>query len=285
MKTKKYILILLASAAVFSMSSCLESDDLITKNAKGGGMIDAPSVVPFKNADITLNFTIHKGATVESVKVYKKFTHNADTTSTPEVLLTTVNVDGANSTTAVDKSITFGWADLKQDMPTLPKGYVIPDDGTNADIGDFFTIYFKSVMSDGREVVGAKTIISVANFFAGDYTAHLIYRHPSYGTYPDNIYVEEDNDKTLLAVNGTTCVTSFATWGPTEKMYITIDPNNNYAISIATENWSYDVVLGDPYRPDLVSNYDPNTGTLTLYYHYVGSGGPRVFWETFTLKE
>ncbi|MBC7125608.1 MAG: hypothetical protein H5T24_08260, partial [Bacteroidales bacterium] len=115
--------------------------------------------------------------------------------------------------------------------------------------------------------------------------AHLIYRHPSYGTYPDNIYVEEDNDKTLLAVNGTTCVTSFATWGPTEKMYITIDPNNNYAISIATENWSYDVVLGDPYRPDLVSNYDPNTGTLTLYYHYVGSGGPRVFWETFTLKE
>jgi len=67
MKTNKNILILLASAAIFSLSSCLESDDLITENAKAGGMIIAPSVVPYKNADINLNFTINKGATVQSV--------------------------------------------------------------------------------------------------------------------------------------------------------------------------------------------------------------------------
>jgi len=281
MKTNKNILILLASAAIFSLSSCLESDDLITENAKAGGMIIAPSVVPYKNADINLNFTINKGATVQSVEIYKTFTHNADTTTSSEVLHATIDVGGANSTEAVEKSALFTWANLKENMPTLPKGYVIPDDGLDADIGDYFTIYLKSVMSDGRVVIGATTIISVANFFAGDYTAHLIYRHPSFGIYPDNIYVEEDNDKTLLAVSGTTCVTSFATWGPAEKMYITIDPNT-YAISIATENWGYDVALGDPYDATKVSNYNPTTGVLELYYHYYGGGGPRIFWETFT---
>lgn len=285
MKTNKYFLILLTSMALFTMSSCLESDDLITKNAKHGGLIDAPSVVPFKNADINLSFTIYKGAEVQKVMIYKSFTHKADTSFSDEYLLTTVDVGGANVNNDVEKTLSFSWAELKANIPQLPKGYTIPDNGIDAEVGDYFTLYFKSVMSDGREVIGPQTLISVANFFAGNYTAHLIYRHPNAGTYPDNIYVEEDNSKTLLAVSGTTCVTSFATWGPNEKMYITIDPNNNYAISITTENWSYNVELGDPNRPDLVSNYDPNTGVLTLYYHYYGSNGPRIFWETFTPVE
>ncbi|MDI3526436.1 MAG: hypothetical protein PWR03_619 [Tenuifilum sp.] len=285
MKTYKLLMFLLVGTIALSVSSCLEPDDLITANAKSGGRILAPSVVPYKSADVNLTFTVKQGAEVQSVKIYKSFTHNADTTTSPEYLQTTIDISGANVSGDVEKSVTFSWTDLKSGIDPLPKGYVVPDDGADADIGDYFTITYKAVLSDGREVIGATTLVSVANFFAGDYVAHIIYRHPSVGTYPDNIYVEEDNDKTLLAVNGNTCSTSFAIWGPSEKMLITIDPNNNYEVSIATENWDYDVVLQDPYRSDLQSSYDPNTGVITLYYSYMGSGGYRVFWETFTPKE
>ncbi len=285
MKTYKLLFYLLIGAMTFGASSCLEPDDLITANAKAGGKIEAPSVVPYKGAPVTINFTVVKGSSVQKINVYKSFTHNADTSSSEEILLTSIDINGENTADSIDKSFTATWAELIANIGTLPKGYVVPTDPNNAVIGDYFTLSLKAVMSDGREVIGAQTIVSIANFFAGDYNAHIIYRHPAAGTYPDNILVEEDNAKTLLAVNSKTCVTNFAVWGPTEKMYITIDPDNNYAISIAVENWSFDVQLGDPYDATKVSNYDPSTHVLTLYYHYMGSGGYRVFWETFTLNE
>lgn len=279
---KTYKLFILFGLISISLSSCLKNDDLITENAKAGGLISAPGVIPYKGSAIDVNFTVAKGTPVTAVNVKKYFVHNADTsTSTSEILQETVELNGANESADADKIITVNWASLVANMEPLSKGYVIPSNDLNADIGDYFVLEFVSVMSDGREVIGASTIISVANFFAGDYVAHLIYRHPSYGTYPDNIYVEEDNDKTLLAVSGTTCVTDFGTWGPSEKMYITIDPTT-YAISFTVENWSYDVVMGDPYRPDLISNYNPTTGVISLYYSYMGSGGYRIFWEIFT---
>lgn len=279
---KAYKLFVLLGLVVLSLTSCLKSEDLITGDAKTGGAIVAPGVVPYKGSALNINFTVVTGASVSSVKVKKYFVHNADTsTSTSSILQETIEIGGANKTEDVEKTVTVDWSDLVANMATLPKGYVIPADDLDAEIGDAFVLEFVSVMPDGREVIGAKTIISVANFFAGDYVAHLIYRHPSYGTYPDNIYVEEDNNKTLLATSGTTCVTSFGTWGPAEKMYITIDPVT-YAVSIAVENWSYDVVLGDPNNASLVTNYNPTTGVITLYYAYMGSGGYRIFWETFT---
>lgn len=285
MKTYKLFIYLLLGAMTFGASSCIEPDDLITANATAGGKIEAPSVVPWKGVPVTINFKVYKGTPVQKVNVYKSFTHNADTATSDEVFLTSIDINEENAQDFVEKSFTVTWEQLVENIPTLPKGYVVPTDPDNAEIGDYFTLSLKALRNDGREVIGAQTLISIANFFAGDYTAHLIYRHPAYGTYPDNIYVEEDNDKTLLAVNSKTCVTSFATWGPAEKIYITIDPDNNYAISISVENWSYDVQLGDPHDPTKVSNYDPETGKLELYYSYMGSGGYRVFWETFTLKE
>lgn len=279
---KAYKLFVLLGLVVLSLTSCLKSDDLITGDAKAGGAIVAQGVIPFKGSALNIDITIVAGTPVSSVKVNKYYVHNADTsTSSSSILHETIEVGGANVSEDVEKSITADWSDLVANMAPLSKGYVIPADHLDAEIGDYFVLEFVSVMDDGREVVGASTIISVANFFAGDYVAHLFYRHPSYGTYPDNIYVEEDNDKTLLATSGTTCVTTFATWGPAEKMYITIDPVT-YAISIAVENWDYDVVLGDPNNASLITNYNPATGVITLYYAYMGSGGYRIFWETFT---
>lgn len=285
MKANKYLLILFSSVAIFALSSCLESDDLITADAKGGGLIEAPGVIPYKNADFDITFKVSKGTPVTSVKIKKYFTHNADTSVSDKVDLMTVQIGGANKSETVEKTISLTWADLKANIPTLPKGYIVPDNGIDAVVGDYFTLEFISVMEDGREVIGAKTLVSVANFFAGTYTAHIIYRHPSVGTYPDNIATEEDNVKDLMAVDGKTCSMSFAVWGPSEMMFIKVDPDNNYEVTLAKmENWDYDVALGDPFRADLKSSYDPSTGVLTLYYNYMGTGGYRVFWEVFTPK-
>ena len=186
---KAYKLFVLLGLIVLSLTSCLKSDDLITGDAKSGGAIAAPGVVPYKGSALNINFTVVTGVPVSSVKVKKYFIHNADTsTSTSSILQETIEIGGANKTEDVEKTVTVDWSDLVANMATLPKGYVIPVDDLDADIGDAFALEFVSVMEDGREVIGAKTIISVANFFAGDYVAHLIYRHPSYGTYPDNIY-------------------------------------------------------------------------------------------------
>jgi hypothetical protein len=122
------------------------------------------------------------------------------------------------------------------------------------------------------------------NIYAGEYTAHLFYRHPSLGTYPDNVYVEEDNIKTLTGVTARKAEVSgpvaiFATW--TDLCWITINSDNSATLDVA-DTWPYDVKMGDPNRADFVSHWDPATGIIYLYYHYSGSGGDRIFWETFT---
>lgn len=119
------------------------------------------------------------------------------------------------------------------------------------------------------------------NPYAGDYIAHLIYRHPSYGTYPNNIYVEEDNEKTLVAVTGRKCETGFATWFDTDLCWITVNADNSIKFEVG-DTWGYEVKLGDPFDSTKISHYDPETGIIYLYYYYDGTGGPRIFDEIFT---
>ena len=140
----------------------------------------------------------------------------------------------------------------------------------------------ENVVGSGK--IGVFTLnFALPNPMAGDYTAHLIYRHPNAGTYPDNIYVEEDNDKSLLGITGVKAESDwFATW---EGYYswITLNSDNTVTYTVDSD-WDYDVKMGDPNRPDLISHYDPETGIIYLYYHYTGSGGDRIFWEVWYPK-
>jgi hypothetical protein len=120
------------------------------------------------------------------------------------------------------------------------------------------------------------------NPYAGDYTAHVIYRHPAAGTYPDNINVEDDYDKTLSAITGRKCETAFAVWE--DLCWITVLADYSISFQVA-DSWPYVVNLGDPYDPSKISHYDPATGIIYLYYNYLGASGYRIFWETFTPKE
>jgi len=136
----------------------------------------------------------------------------------------------------------------------------------------------------GSGKIGQYTLnFTPRNPYAGDYTAHIIYRHPSVGTYPDNIAVEEDNDKTLVGVTAKKCEMEwFAIWDG-YLSWVTIDTDLTARLVVSSA-WSYDVKMGDPFRPDLISHFDPADGKIYLYYHYEGTGGTRVFWEVYTPK-
>ncbi|MBN1387376.1 MAG: hypothetical protein JW965_02960 [Bacteroidales bacterium] len=122
------------------------------------------------------------------------------------------------------------------------------------------------------------------NPYAGDYDVELLYFHPTAGgTYPTDPYGGvRALEKTLVAVTGRKCETWFAVWD-TDLCWITIKSDNSVEFEVWDE-WGYDVKLGDPKDPTKISHYDPETGKIYLYYYYEGTGGPRIFWETFTPK-
>ncbi len=123
---------------------------------------------------------------------------------------------------------------------------------------------------------------SAPNPYAGDYKAELHYFHPTAGgSYPDDPYTHETNDKTLVAVTGRKAETGFSTWYDNNLCWITINADNSIKFEVA-DTWSYDVKLGDPNDASKISHYDPATGIIYLYYHYSGTGGNRIFWEVFT---
>jgi len=286
---KIIISFLLVAQTGWFFTSCLEPEDLMTSEAKSGGLLDATGSIPYKlgaTPTFNVNLDIPQGPAITSIKVYKTFTHNADTSESETVLLSTISIDGANTAADLSKTLSLTWAELIASMPTLPKGYVIPTDEMLADIGDAFTLSYVSVMDDGREVaINSKTTVSIANFFAGSYAVELWYFHPTAGgTYPTDPYGGiRALSKDLIAVSATTCKTAFAVWGTAgETMYITINADNS--VSFTVENWGYDVSIGDPNDATKISHYDPATGTIYVYYKYMGSGGFRIFWEFFELE-
>ena len=283
-KILKYIFISMVVSIFLGLTSCDDYEDVITGDAKTGGLLTATNSVPYKlgstpSFDITLD--IFQGPGIKEIKVYNSFTHNVDeetTISSNMVLMATLNVSSANNSGDIAKSLTLTYEDLIDGI-TL-SGYTMPSDELLLQIGDFWTLNYYSVMEDGREVLNnSKTTVGVANFFAGTYNTRVTYRHPSFGTYPNNIYVDSNYKKDLVALNATTCETYMSTWTDT-PMRITINPDNS--LTVVWVDPPADTSLGDPYDATKVSRYDPATGIIYLYYNYMGSGGYRIFWEVFT---
>jgi len=268
---KKIIFSILSLAIVAMLfTSCEKSyDDFMTGNVEVGGLVLPLSSFPYKlggttTFDVTVD--IPKGPGIVSVEVYKTYTDKA------EILDQTIDVASANAEGALTKTLVY-------DYVALIDGLGMPADESELLIGDGWTLSYYAIMEDGRSVLSSgKTTISVANFFAGEYISHVIYHHPSIGVYPNDVYVDANYSKTLVATNANTCMTYMSTWADT-PMTITINANNSLSV-----DWDgrSDVNFGDPNDPSVVSHYDPVTGIIYLYYNYSGSGGFRIFSEVFT---
>ena len=257
---------------LFIFVSCDEEfDDLMTGNAKTGGMLYPTTSIPYKlgsTPSFNITLDIPKGPGIDAIEVYRTFTGKT------EVLDQTIDLGSANATDDVAKTLTYNYAQLSA-------GLDLPADESLLAIGNKWTIRYVSVMEDGRKVdVATQTVVAVANFFAGPYVKSVKYFHPTAGgVYPTTPYSAYEEDVDLVAANAFECDDWFGVW-ENDKVTMHIDNNNNYAFTISFTR--SDAVSGDPNNPANVNSYDPATGVIKLFYFYPGSGGNRIFWIVYT---
>lgn len=269
----KKIIFSLLSMVILTMAftACDDTyEDFMTGDVETGGLVSPLKSFPYKlggTTDFAITVDVPVGPGIKSVEVYKTYTDK------PEILDRTIDVSSANTSGIVNLSIPYNYA-------SLTDGLSMPADESELNIGDEWTLSYVSIMEDSRSVMNAtKTSIGVANFFAGTYSSTVNYHHPSRGDYPDNGSISS-YDKILKATNANTCETAFAVWS--DKCWITVNADNSITF-VVDDTWDYDVTLGVPDHPELVSYYEPATGLIQLYYNYLGGSGYRIFHETFVL--
>ena len=286
MRKLKYLLILMLSISAFS--SCLiDNETDVDLNDDGKNVVTLERIkTPLTGLANGTEYTFDVPIKIVGPTVYKltsdisvTFTRNANSTAVDNVHY---RID--NPTITLTKSNNY-LGNLVVTMVTV--GNTPPMDGT-PEFDDYVApVLLLDITASGDPMVvgsgkGAELTLNFTppNPYAGDYIAHIIYRHPNAGTYPNNIYVEEDNNKTLAAVTGRKCETWFAIWD-TDLCWITINADNtvNYVVDVT---WPYDVKPGDPHDASKVTHFDPATRKIYLYYHYSGSTGYRIFDEVFT---
>lgn len=287
MKKIKYILIFILSLGIFN--SCL-IDDSTDLEANDAGYNVATFQRPVNNLTALANgdeynFDLEIKVTGPTAS---ELVNDVTVTFSPNAMSTAIEgvhykID--NPTVVLTKADNYlGYLRIT----LITEGNIPPMEGT-PEYEDYVApmLYVDISATGDANVVGSgKTGTFTVNFippnpYAGLYSAHLIYRHPSLGDYPDNIYVEEVNEKELIAITGRKCETGFATWFDTDLCWITVNADNTITFEVG-DTWDYDVALGDPFDASLETRFDPDTRMIYLYYHYYGAGGPRIFWEVFT---
>lgn len=259
---------------MFTANSCMENTDLVTESAKAGGLvIPVTSNFPYKlgatpSFDVTV--TVPVGPGITSVKVMNSYTNNVDTLVSNEVVMSTIDVSGSNTSEALTKTFTLTYADLIKDL--VIDGAPMPANELLLNIGDNWTMRYVSVMADGREVANnGTTNIAVANQYAGDYLCTGVFTHPVNG--PRNI----NEEKFLTPVTATKCWTALGDLGASGyDIYINVEADNTCTVKIGplavTEVF---MVAGEP------NTFDPATKEFDLNYYYVGATGNRVIEENY----
>lgn len=261
---------LLLGILLLMAASCNKNEDIVTANAKEGGLIvPVTATFPYKLAntpqvDVTLD--IPAGPAITEIKVYNSFYSPVEDATTNEVLLLTIPVTGSTITFSVN------YADLTAGL--LLNGNPLPTDETLLAIASRWTLVYHSVLGDGREVINtATTVIAVDNIYAGNYHVTGTFIHPTAG--PRAI----DEDKFLASISAYQVSSTTGDLGPDYPTIITIDPVTNACTVTSGEGNVYTVEMtaGTP------SYYDPATGKFYLYYFYIGTGGlPRIIEEEYT---
>jgi hypothetical protein len=265
-------------AQVMFLNSCVEPDDLMTADVKTGGMV-IPSTNLLLKAGAGQNFDviveIPRGPGIVSLELTKVF-NQGDTLLSNVGVMATVDVNSENANDTAFISFSLGYAELRDGL-TLD-GEPMPEDELDLGIGDRWTIYYTSVMTDGRKVLNnLTTVISVSNKYAGYYLCEGTFTHPTAGPRPIS------EEKFLSPVSTNQCWTTVGDLGGGYEMVITVDLVSNECTVVPGTNYA----LANPVAivPGSDNFYDPLTGNFTLNYQYAGSGGNRVVDEVYTPLE
>ncbi|MFZ5939864.1 MAG: hypothetical protein ACOYXB_04760 [Bacteroidota bacterium] len=270
--------LLLSAGFMLMLNSCIEPVDLMTSDVETGGLISADKTFPYKllaTPSFDVNVSALKGPAIQTIEVYNSFTHKVskDTLDvSEEVLLTTIDIAGANASDNVAKSFTLTYADLKEGLTF--ENYTLPADEGELQIGDNWSLKYVSVMADGRKVTNTvTTVIGVANFFAGDYISNVTYNHPTSGLLIDHV----DIPKSLVAISADECETFMSDWTDVQ-LFIQIDLGSG-TVTVRSNEDEWDALHT---LPDGTNSYDEETGVIHIWYGYTRANGTRAFEELMT---
>lgn len=272
MKSNIKVFLMIFTAIAFMFSACNESEDLVTKDAKTGGLVTPTSSVPYKlgaTPTVSIAVSIPIGPGITSIEVYNKYTDVAAGKVSDQVLMKTVDVASANVTEEVSKPYTITYTDLIKGI--LIAGKALPANEALLAIGNSWELSYVSVMADGRKVLNnAKTTIAVANKYAGFYQSVGVFTHPTAGPRPIN------EKKFLTPLTAYSCRIPAGDLGAAGySVVLTVDPATN------TVTFSGGAPT-DMFASATRSYYDPATGKFYLHYFYVGGSGNRLMDEVLT---
>ena len=256
------------------LGACQKNEDLLTADAKTGGLATPTSSVPYKlgaTPSVPLTLTVPMGPGISKIEVFNQYTRAEDGVKSNKVLMSTVDIASANVTEELVKNFSVTYTDLKKGI--VLDGAALPDDESLLPIGDSWSLTYESIMEDGRRVVNnAKTAIAVANIYAGSYSCVGYFTHPT----PSSSRAI-DEEKFLTPLSAYSCSIPAGDLG-----------SSGYAVTITVDPATNDVSFSDGVPVEILgsttqrSYYEPSTGKFYLHYFYVGASGPRVIDETYT---
>jgi hypothetical protein len=291
------------SILIMSFSSCEKGEDLITENAKSGGLISATSNIAFKigvTGDMKIDIVIPKGPAINKIVVNKYYV-SVDGDMSNVALLKEIAVDGANASVDDDGTSVYSTSFMTK-YDELSNGLTVAgtdlSDPYNLKIGDKYFMTYTAIMDDGTEVNSAAgTAMSVANAWEGDYLYSIDYYHPTAGpadyAAPYSSYTDED--MYVSSVTSTTCEIGYGVWWDTYWFKFTIESDGSITNIEEDPAWGAGTYLAIPnVTPTItneVSHYDAATGNIYLYYAYDGGSSDaagrsqRVFHVTLKPKK
>jgi len=206
---KKYIYILSLVALIpFLLPQCDSEDDLVTKGALEGGLMDilTPSINYVVGNTNSYNFSmkVYQGnIKTEKVALYKSFYSVKDDTTggspwSNEVLESTIDI--TDNLTNFITSPGYYYADLIDGLTF--KGKALPASDGALNIGDAFFFRVVTSIDDGREVEqSTKVKLTVSTRFAGKYrTAKAEYYRLGVLTYTEADWPSEISIESVDAI-------------------------------------------------------------------------------------
>lgn len=297
---KKLSFIILALACL-SLYSCYDDSDELTGDENVGGLVQLanPNIgyIVGNDGTYTARGEVYQGRVqTTSIDVYKSFTDSETGETSETVLLTTIPIEETEVGTTAEFSTTFTYEELIAGLSV--NGEPVPENDTELNIGDFFTLSYDAELSNGEEHLNAATTkVAVATRFAGEYEAiagayyRLGVQLGATGDWPP-VTVIESVDATTYRVVEYAGIFNANTWyfqinEDDEIIYPALTPDGDPQVingqplaTCATDPGAFTNVPCGANTNIVIRNDETGADQLVMTFGYVTPGsGPREFYQ------
>ncbi len=221
----------------FSFGCNKEPQDLVTQDAKSGGLVSVETPLHvYKKGDSGLDLKtsvlVFQGAVkTTKIHIYKQFFTAAGDASNKE-LLKTVDITDQTKTTVIDFVTKYNELATNLSVNSTPMD---PNDDGNLVVGDYWSLTYIAETSNGDKFLNkATTKVGVSGRLAGIYNIERgWYIHPS--TAPNLAGNYSGNTKVIESVaDGLYKMTTIGPWNDDNPIYFQAD-ENDFTITVPKE--------------------------------------------------